>query len=102
MSKPSWKDAPEWAIYRAQDRSGHWYWYELKPKPSKELSIWVSKDDCVILASIGLPNENWMDTLEERPQFFEKDNTFRHNIKSRLKHKLSFHRRRNSTCAAIK
>jgi hypothetical protein len=29
--KPSWKDAPEWAQYLAQDTNGRWYWWEIEP-----------------------------------------------------------------------
>jgi hypothetical protein len=32
MSKPDWKDAPEWANWLAMDRDGMWYWYEVEPK----------------------------------------------------------------------
>jgi len=31
MSKPDWKNAPEWANWLAQDNNGNWYWYEYKP-----------------------------------------------------------------------
>ena len=30
--KPSWKSAPEWANYLAQDRDSEWCWYEARPK----------------------------------------------------------------------
>jgi hypothetical protein len=29
--KPDWKDAPEWANWLAQDKDGHWYWFEKLP-----------------------------------------------------------------------
>lgn len=29
--KPDWKDAPEWAMWLAQDCNGDWYWFEEKP-----------------------------------------------------------------------
>jgi hypothetical protein len=29
--KPDWKDAPEWAMWLAQDEDGDWFWYENKP-----------------------------------------------------------------------
>ena len=30
--KPDWKDAPEWARWLAQDRSGEWYWHQYEPQ----------------------------------------------------------------------
>lgn len=32
MSKPEWSDAPEWAQWIAQDVTGHWRWYQEKPR----------------------------------------------------------------------
>lgn len=32
MSRPEWKDAPEWASYCALDANGEWYWYEFRPE----------------------------------------------------------------------
>lgn len=29
--KPDWKDAPEWANYRAMDANRAWYWHEYEP-----------------------------------------------------------------------
>lgn len=29
--KPDWKDAPDWAMWLAQDTNGDWYWYEIEP-----------------------------------------------------------------------
>ena len=31
MSKPDWKDAPEWAKHLAMDEDGTWCWYEQEP-----------------------------------------------------------------------
>lgn len=31
MSKPDWKDAPEWANYLAMDNDCEWYWFESEP-----------------------------------------------------------------------
>jgi len=31
---PSWKDAPDWANWLAQDSDGEWFWFEDKPTPA--------------------------------------------------------------------
>lgn len=31
MSRPDWKDAPEWANWVAQDGDGEWWWFQNKP-----------------------------------------------------------------------
>lgn len=31
--EPSWKDAPEWAKWLAQDKDGIWSWFSTKPEP---------------------------------------------------------------------
>lgn len=63
MSKPDWKDAPEWANYLAQDECGEWWWFEGRPEQT---------DDCTwdyggkALSSVG-QNLDWHETLERRP-----------------------------------
>lgn len=42
MENPSWKDAPEWAEYRAMDGNGVWWWYE--KKPAFDGRIWIRND----------------------------------------------------------
>lgn len=58
--KPEWKEAPEWAQFRATDCDGTTYWHELEPVWVQEVGEWQSDgniakacDDC--------------DSLEERP-----------------------------------
>lgn len=60
MSKPDMKDAPEWAVCKAQDGDGEWWWFEQGPQHS---SHWVCEDGRMQLASKGDPNPNWRDTL---------------------------------------
>lgn len=30
-NKPNWNDAPEWANYLAQDKTGRWWWFKDEP-----------------------------------------------------------------------
>lgn len=61
MSKPDWKDAPEWAQWLAQDENGKWFWYEREP--SKDQAQWSAPlggryEACV---------KEWDETKEPRP-----------------------------------
>lgn len=61
--KPDWKDAPEWADFRAMDRDSQWHWYECKPVIDNS-SAWTVNSGRVQRFLI----KNWQDTLEERPK----------------------------------
>lgn len=68
MSKPDWKDAPEWAQWLAQDSCGAWWWFKRKPEPQfrGHDGVWFSS--CQEYAGGG--NEyctGWLGTLERRP-----------------------------------
>jgi hypothetical protein len=64
MARPDWKDAPEWANYLAMDRSGFWYWHELKVHAIS--GAWMSDGHGrVERGSCYAPD--WRETLEERP-----------------------------------
>lgn len=68
--KPSWKDAPEWARYLAQDgTSGTWYWYESKPDKAELSRVWVRRDPATrqCVAIVRPDGSDWKDTLEKRP-----------------------------------
>jgi len=68
-SKPSWNDAPDRAMWAAQDKNGEWWWYSGKPDAHR--NIWsVSEDRCDTLDAE--PNPNWRDTLEQRPEWNEQ------------------------------
>lgn len=43
--KPDWKDAPEWASYRATDESGITFWHELEPVWDEESQEWFSEGE---------------------------------------------------------
>ena len=63
QNKPSWKDAPEWAEWLAQDEDGEWKW--LAGLPGKYVDCWTAvkiKGCCK-----GIALGDWRDTLEKRP-----------------------------------
>jgi hypothetical protein len=62
MTKPDWKDAPDFARYLAMDRDGEWYWYEEKPTIENN-ELW----DAIGAHQLARCPPNWRDTLEERP-----------------------------------
>jgi len=70
MSKPNWKDAPDWAIYLVQDGDLSWWWFENKPVYEEAFSVW----DNVVEDTDGRHEEasrpdtpDTSDTLEKRP-----------------------------------
>lgn len=68
--KPSWKRAPEWAKYLAQDgSSGTWYWYEERPVRADGSRVWTRKSlgsrQCLAVAPDDA--DDWQDSLERRP-----------------------------------
>ena len=77
QNKPSWKDAPEWAEWLAQDDDGEWKW--LGSNPSKYISGWTANklSCCKKMGSYGAVMEkgtilgDWRDTLEQRPEEFK-------------------------------
>ena len=62
MSKPDWKDAPEWAEYLAMDSDGEWFWYE--KYPSHGDAAWHAGNGKCQMAGY---RQEWTDTLEQRP-----------------------------------
>ena len=62
--KPEWKDAPEWAQWLAQDESGVWYWYEMKPDIFDD--FWDNRTGLYLLATPSSEGR-WQETLEQRP-----------------------------------
>ena len=70
--KPDWKDAPEWARYRARDNSGEVYWHEHLPSPvvstgipGQERNVWRSSGRMVYCGFEILGTVPWNETLEE-------------------------------------
>jgi len=74
QNKPSWKDAPVWVEWIAQDDDGEWKW--LGSNPSKYINGWTANklSCCKKMGSYGSVIEkgtilgDWRDTLEKRPE----------------------------------
>lgn len=64
QNKPSWKDAPEWGEWLAQDEDGEWKW--LAGLPGKYVDGWTAVKIKVCCKGIALGD--WRDTLEKRPE----------------------------------
>ena len=65
-NEPSWDDAPDWAVAKAQDSDGEWYWYEAVPRPAA--STFMSNKIKIKLADKGEVVGDWRDTLRLRPE----------------------------------
>lgn len=59
MSKPDWKDAPEWAGFVAMDDDGTWYWYESEPEQFSDCWRADGRYQTVL--------KKWDESLESRP-----------------------------------
>lgn len=64
--KPDWKDAPDWAMWLAQDPNGGWFFYECQPVISA-VGPWMPNGGQVVLAFHGRPTDSSGITLERRP-----------------------------------
>lgn len=64
--KPSWDDAPPWALYLAQDADGGWWWFGRKPLMYKD--FWAIPDsgpaDRQSFAGFSV---DWQESLERKP-----------------------------------
>ena len=67
QNKPSWKDAPEWAIELAQDSDGKWFFYADTPTAG-QVSWRVEGTGDNELSGKGEVLGDWRDTLEKRPE----------------------------------
>lgn len=66
---PSWDDAPNWANWLAQDKSGKWYWFDVRPYARAD--AWDYRETEArykLAASSGIENEEWLRSLVARPQ----------------------------------
>lgn len=62
MSKPEWRDAPEWANYIAMDEDGTWWWFENEPR--KVGNGWNFGGQSSL---VFFEYSEWSETLERRP-----------------------------------
>ncbi|WP_016759669.1 hypothetical protein [Leptospira weilii] len=60
---PNWDNSPDWANYRAKDKSGDWFWFEEMPIPDQE--IWTHNEGR--FKEIELVHQDWEKSLEKRP-----------------------------------
>ena len=66
---PSWDNAPNWANWLAQDKSGKWYWFDVRPYARAD--AWDYRETEArykLAASSGIENEEWLRSLVARPQ----------------------------------
>ena len=64
-NEPSWDYAPSWAVAKAQDSDGEFYWYEVVPRPGE--STFISRRGARFAAT-GEVIGDWRDTLRLRPE----------------------------------
>jgi len=64
---PQWADAPQWAQWRAQDKSGTWGWYEVSPQIPANSNEWDPLSELWAYAEEGDENPQWKSTLQKRP-----------------------------------
>jgi len=62
---PPWSEAPPWAMWRAQDEDGSWFWYS--EKPIEKIDMFDSGGK-ISLCKYTDSNHNWKTTLEKRPE----------------------------------
>ena len=65
-NEPSWDDAPGWAVAKAQNGSGWWYWYEFVPRLST--ATFRLSGGKAIYAGKGEVIGDWKQTLRLRPE----------------------------------
>lgn len=61
--KPDWNDAPDGAMWLAQDGDSSWWWFAEKPGWDEEYQRWETEGEIWEAA----PEVPAMDTLESRP-----------------------------------
>ena len=65
-----WKNAPDWANWKAQDKDGYWYWYGDKPIISDLHNVWdIEKPETFLVTNAGRaePNSDWRNAIFQRP-----------------------------------
>lgn len=64
---PDWHHAPEGWNWLAQDEDGRWFWYRSEPRPGIGGGVWRANSRDQQLAGVGMPPEDWIETLQQRP-----------------------------------
>lgn len=68
VDKPSWSEAPDWALWLAQDANGEWWWFDFPPV--LECDFWQPPLDhrpfLSAFAGISSPPEDYTKTLQYR------------------------------------
>ena len=68
-NEPSWDDAPDWAVAKAQDSDGSWWWwYSTQPKAYNDSWEDDKEEGEAQLAGKGEVIGDWRDTLRLRPE----------------------------------
>lgn len=65
MSKPDWKDSPEWANWLAQDKDGGWFWFVYKPVLTD--TNWYDPNETHAYTGNVSGSRSWKKSLEPRP-----------------------------------
>lgn len=63
---PPWSEAPPWAMWRAQDETGEWWWYEEKPRIATDNDGYDAVNSQSRAEQYKWPN--WKTTLQKRPE----------------------------------
>jgi hypothetical protein len=58
--------APEGWNWVAQERSGSWYWFRVRPVPNTKTGEWLAPRRDVQYAGQSEPNTHWTETLRQR------------------------------------
>lgn len=64
---PSWDDAPEWAMWLAQDENGEWFWFTVQPYVDGMKWDFDTSDKHALALQARSRNPNWQSTLQHRP-----------------------------------
>ena len=68
---PSWRDAPSWAQWLAQDSGGRWHWFECPIYADSDDEEWYEQEGfnggVERAGESEERNENWSKTMQARP-----------------------------------
>ena len=67
MSKPNWKDAPEWAMWLAMDGGPNEFWVWFENEPELDGDCWLADRGKWHQTRCANNSTQPQDTLEQRP-----------------------------------